>query len=135
MGKYVRKLSYTSRLLLAALFVLTILVLGLFIQRNATTIYSGTLPCADCIGIKTILTLHGDKTYTLQSIYINKGSPFTEKGTWQQMRKNNINVLALKSKTMVNYYQIIDWNWRTLRMLDTSAQPIDSPFNMTLTRQ
>lgn len=34
--------------------------------------YSGSLPCGDCKGILTKITLNGDKTYTLSSQYIGK---------------------------------------------------------------
>lgn len=34
--------------------------------------YEGTLPAADCEGIKTILVINGDKTYTLKSEYIGR---------------------------------------------------------------
>ncbi len=32
--------------------------------------YEATLPCADCPGIKTILTLVADQTFTLSSTYL-----------------------------------------------------------------
>ena len=34
--------------------------------------YEGTLPAADCEGIKTILVINEDKTYTLKSEYIGR---------------------------------------------------------------
>src|SRR5690606_42104014 len=34
--------------------------------------YKGTLPCADCIGIETTITLHEDLTYSLSRIYLQK---------------------------------------------------------------
>ena len=46
--------------------------------------YKGTLPCADCPGIETILTLDGNNTYQLKRTYLGKGEPKDEKGnfTW-----------------------------------------------------
>ncbi|WP_353185890.1 copper resistance protein NlpE N-terminal domain-containing protein [Parapedobacter lycopersici] len=47
--------------------------------------YQGTLPCADCPGIQTTLTLSEDGGYTLQTSYLERGdSVFTETGqfTW-----------------------------------------------------
>ncbi|QAA82600.1 copper resistance protein NlpE [Aequorivita sp. H23M31] len=35
-------------------------------------IYEGTTPCADCEGIKTILELKSDNTYTLSMTYLGK---------------------------------------------------------------
>jgi uncharacterized lipoprotein NlpE involved in copper resistance len=47
--------------------------------------YTGTLPCADCQGIETSLTLKKDKTYLLKTKYIGKSDAFNEKSgtfTW-----------------------------------------------------
>ncbi len=45
--------------------------------------YSGSLPCGDCKGILTKLTLNGDKTYILSSQYIGKEEKATVyKGTF-----------------------------------------------------
>ena len=46
--------------------------------------YQGTLPCADCAGIETSLTLSESGRYTLTETYLGKGKPFVTKGrfTW-----------------------------------------------------
>ncbi|BCV60629.1 copper resistance protein NlpE [Shewanella algae] len=47
--------------------------------------YKGLLPCADCSGIETTLTLKGDNSYRLQQVYQGKDeSIFSESGkfTW-----------------------------------------------------
>ncbi len=47
--------------------------------------YTGTIPCADCQGIETSLTLKKDKTYLLKTKYIGKSDIFKEKSgtfTW-----------------------------------------------------
>ncbi|SNV36723.1 lipoprotein involved with copper homeostasis and adhesion [Chryseobacterium taklimakanense] len=45
--------------------------------------YAGTLPCASCPGIETQLTLNDDKTYTLESNYLEeKDGKFTDQGTF-----------------------------------------------------
>ncbi|MFC3197819.1 copper resistance protein NlpE N-terminal domain-containing protein [Parapedobacter deserti] len=49
--------------------------------------YTGTLPCADCPGIRYTLTLQDDGTYHLNTLYLDKGdSVFTETGkfNWDQ---------------------------------------------------
>lgn len=43
--------------------------------------YEATLPCADCPGIKTQLTLLQDSTFTLHSEYLEKNTHTDEKGT------------------------------------------------------
>lgn len=47
-------------------------------------IYQGLLPCADCTGIKTILTLKSDHSYTLTEQYEGKGDgkEFKSQGTF-----------------------------------------------------
>jgi len=44
--------------------------------------YQGTLPCADCEGIKTLLVLNADSTYHLTETYLGKGdhNPFKSAG-------------------------------------------------------
>ncbi|MGC3979402.1 MAG: copper resistance protein NlpE [Paludibacteraceae bacterium] len=46
--------------------------------------YKGILPCADCEGIETLLSLNEDTTYFLKMDYIGKGQPIVDKGvfTW-----------------------------------------------------
>ena len=40
--------------------------------------YEGTLPAADCPGIRTTLTLNPDSTYALHMKYINRDAEFDE---------------------------------------------------------
>jgi len=52
-------------------------------------VYQGTIPCADCEGIKTILELKKDKTFLLSQTYLGKPegeNEFTQKGNfvWNQ---------------------------------------------------
>ena len=46
--------------------------------------YHGTLPCADCEGIHTIVELNNDETFKLTQEYLNKNTKSEEKGkfTW-----------------------------------------------------
>lgn len=47
-------------------------------------IYTGMLPCADCSGIKTTLTLQNDGKFTLVSEYVGEADGiFNEKGTFK----------------------------------------------------
>lgn len=52
--------------------------------------YEGTLPAADCEGIKTILVINEDKTYTLKSEYIGrKDATFETSGIYHTNRGFN----------------------------------------------
>ncbi len=45
-------------------------------------IYTGTLPCADCAGIKTMITLNTNDTYVMKTRYVGKSDEvFTNTGT------------------------------------------------------
>ncbi|KAA8735113.1 copper resistance protein NlpE [Acinetobacter qingfengensis] len=60
-------------------------------------IYQGTLPCADCPGIKTVLTLHADKTYKLEETYLERNvQPIITEGTFQ-FDKNQSSIITLDS--------------------------------------
>lgn len=46
--------------------------------------YQGTLPCADCPGIKTVLNLNTDKTYRLEESYLERNvKPLIAQGTFK----------------------------------------------------
>ena len=47
-------------------------------------VYEGELPCADCEGIKTVVTINSDKTYNIQETYLGKETtPIETKGTFE----------------------------------------------------
>lgn len=57
--------------------------------------YSGSLPCGDCKGILTKITLNADKTFTLSSQYIGKETtPNVYKGTYTLDDKNIVTLDA-----------------------------------------
>jgi copper homeostasis protein (lipoprotein) len=70
--------------------------------------YRGTLPAADCDGIKTVLTLSSDSTYSLQSDYIGKkNGQFTTSGVYH-IRHGKIVELVTPSSGELTYYKIKD---------------------------
>ena len=55
--------------------------------------YEGELPCADCDGIKTVMTINQDNTYVLKETYVGKNAtPYETKGTfkWDDKGQNII---------------------------------------------
>lgn len=122
-----------KRFLLALLLLLVVFATAFYFQYTSVAVYTGTLPCADCAGIQTALTIQGNHAYSLQSLYIDRGDPFTEKGTWQEIEKNNMEVYQLKSGQLISYYQIV--NSTTLKMLDMNGNPINAPFSLELKRK
>lgn len=57
---------------------------------NFTGDYTGVLPCTDCEGIETQLTLNENKTYSISRKYLGKGDdrPFVSNGRWEWMSNN-----------------------------------------------
>jgi copper homeostasis protein (lipoprotein) len=100
--------------------------------------YQGQLPCADCTGIteEIILTSTSDTggSYTQTDTYQGKNvAPITENGNWTVSEENNMTVLTLTpTQGQAQYYQNSNF---TLNPLDQNKQPIQSPFNQTLTKK
>ncbi|MCD6012776.1 MAG: putative lipoprotein NlpE involved in copper resistance [Flavipsychrobacter sp.] len=112
-------------------------------MRKLAGRYVGKLPCADCIGITSTLSLRyslhaksGD--YVLTDKYIGtKSGDITNdrKGRWNYISKsggNNI-VLDFDKKGRESYY-LINKNG-SLTPLDRNQQKINSPVDQTLRRQ
>lgn len=70
--------------------------------------YEGTLPCADCEGIKTLLTINEDTTYALKSEYLGKKEAiFEESGTYNVLNGDVIE-LVTPSSGEKTYYKILE---------------------------
>jgi len=70
--------------------------------------YTGTVPCADCAGIFTQITLNKDNTYTMKREYLGKeGSAEKIIGTFVWNEAGNTIILSgLKEKSMPSAYQV-----------------------------
>lgn len=67
--------------------------------------YQGTLPCADCDGVVTTLTLNPDGTFFMESEYLaNKPVKFSQKGKYTEVEEGVVE-LTLDNNDKV-YYQI-----------------------------
>ncbi len=54
-----------------------------FMVTDYHGVYQGTLPCADCPGIKTTLTLNPDNTFVYKTCYLEeKDGTFSSKGIY-----------------------------------------------------
>lgn len=70
--------------------------------------YEGTLPCADCSGIRTTLRINNDTTYELRSEYLGmKDGVFEECGVYRIMSGNIIELITPSSGDKT-YYKIIE---------------------------
>lgn len=96
--------------------------------------FTGTLPCADCPGIDTTLTLRNDGSYLLHSAYQERDSAFDDKGVWQVEQEQQRIQLQPENKTdPASYYQIVSKD--ELKMMDGEGKPVDSPLNYSLKRK
>jgi len=70
--------------------------------------YHGTLPAADCPGIKTVLTISSDSTYSLSSDYVGKkDGQFVTSGVYH-MRDGKLIELVTPSSGEKTYYKVKD---------------------------
>lgn len=66
--------------------------------------YEGTLPCADCPGIKTTLVLNKDYTYTLTQEYLEKeDGKFEQKGTFAYLENGKTIELTSDNNEKTHY--------------------------------
>lgn len=82
--------------------------------------YKGTIPAADCPGIKMTLVLNKNLTFKLNSIYIDrKDGEFNEEGTFEV--KGNLLTLTDKSGEK-SYYKVEEGR---IVMLNAEKQPAE----------
>ena len=89
------------------------------IEAPTGTFY-GTLPCADCPGIRYELTLNDDETYVERSEYLERSVVRVDSGTYHVQQDTVIQMLG-PSGNEVNRWAVTNGN---LLMLDQSGAPV-----------
>ncbi len=84
--------------------------------------YEAVVPCADCPGIKTSLTLNKDNTFHITEEYIDRKSKNEDKGTLEWDKTGSI--VTLKGKS-ANYKYKVGENHLT--QLDLNGKEITGP--------
>ncbi len=84
--------------------------------------YTGVIPCADCPGIETTITLNSDETFSYKGIYQERDTKVEDTGKF--MWHNNGSVVHLVGKE-VNMKLKVGEN--QLFSLDQEGNPIDGP--------
>ncbi|MFZ1431335.1 MAG: DUF333 domain-containing protein [Geminicoccaceae bacterium] len=112
------------------------LVLGPFV---------GTIPCADCPGIETELTLTrkdaqtAEGSYRLRSTYLERGPPIESTGDWTTLRgtpqDENATVYELDPDQPGREQYFLKVGDDRVTMLDRDRNPIPSDLNFTLVLQ
>lgn len=118
--------------MLLSLTVAALLILACDTQKNAGSdhnaktsldydgIYRGTLPCADCEGIKTTVYLNRNNTYKQVQQYLGKdGNSFETAGTFE-WSKDGSTVILKDKKDKIQYFV----GENTLTLLDQSGNKI-----------
>ncbi|MFN8717821.1 MAG: copper resistance protein NlpE N-terminal domain-containing protein [Gemmatimonadaceae bacterium] len=100
------------------------------VASTAPATYAGTLPCADCGGIVTTLTLWPDTVYRLREVYEGKQrQPSVSMGRWRV----DAGILSLETDSgMPRLYSRVGDD--TLTLLDLQGKPIASALNVALVR-
>ena len=70
--------------------------------------YEGTLPAADCPGIKTVLTINADSTYLLKQDYIDKKDGHDEASGIFKVLDGKVLMLVRPSTGEQTFYKVKD---------------------------
>lgn len=91
--------------------------------------YGGTMPCADCEGIKSRLFIDPARVYTLETTYMGKSDViYQTSGIWHVDQDTAVLELI---DDQLKYYVIDDG---TLELLDRNGNRIKSEHNYKITR-
>lgn len=104
------------------------------LAANYAGVFAGVLPCADCPGIETEVTLNPDHTYTIRRVYLERadGKAFTESGTWVHLA--DLRRIECKSAGGASTcFALIDPS--TIELLNCEGKPIDTEHNLRLERK
>lgn len=86
-------------------------------------VYTDTVPCNDCQGISTRLTLKPDSLYELQEAYLGRPDPVNyRRGPWRV--RGQVVTLAPSGNDPVRRYQVEAA--RRLRLLDADGKPMQA---------
>lgn len=92
--------------------------------------FAGTLPCADCPGIRYELNLYPDQSFILRNTYLERSvTPLDSIGRWQ-IQQNKL--VLFPNSGSGDSFAIVSGD--TLRKLDTSGNEIKSNLNYDLKR-
>lgn len=72
--------------------------------------YEGTLPAADCPGIRTVLTLNADSTYQYSADYLERKDGHDEASGIFKVLANNVVEITRPSSGETTYFKVKDAN-------------------------
>lgn len=72
---------------------------------NYVGTYKGTLPCDDCEGLETAITINENSTYSIATKYLGKGEKvFLKKGTFSWNKGGNVIIFNEEKNTPNKYF-------------------------------
>lgn len=97
-------------------------------------LYIGTLPCADCSGIATSLTLNFDGTYEYDQNYLGKGKEGEYKSSGEFIWNSKGDTVTLSKEDGSLQFFVAE---NALMMLDVDGNKVEGPMadNYTLVQQ
>lgn len=110
------------------------------------TVYSGVLPCADCAGIRTTLTLYQDEDgnpsrYQMRMEYLGTSADIahTDSGNWASttttLNGQQYPLYILDPRTKDGQQRFIRNARNAVELVGADGEPADSGLNYTLIRQ
>lgn len=84
--------------------------------------YKGTIPCADCPGINTTISLNEDGTFKYDAEYLDRKSTVQDSGTF--MWHGNGSIIHLVGKDLNTKYKVGE---NVLIQLDSEGNEIEGP--------
>lgn len=85
--------------------------------------YKGVVPCADCEGIETVITLNPDESYNIKETYLGKSAnSFEDVGSFDWMEDGN-RLRLEDTDSNIRFFTVSE---RKLVMLDRDGNPIES---------
>lgn len=104
------------------------------VAQNLVGTFADTLPCADCPGILTELTLNADSTYVLRETYLGKNNNQPLENRRSQWRvRGQVLTLPPNGDNPVRRYLVAGPN--QLRLLDRDGHVIESHLDYSLERR
>ena len=79
-----------------------------FVLDSLAGTYEGTLPAADCPGIKTVLTLNADSTYQYAADYIDRKDGHDEASGIYKVLAHRVIEITRPSSGETSYYKVRD---------------------------
>lgn len=101
------------------------------VPQQLPALYSGTLPCADCPGIRFDLDLRANHVYVLRMTYLERDRSVDDIGQWSIQQDEVLTLTGGDERPSAWAIRDVD----TLEKLDIEGKPVESTLSHTIARQ